>query len=389
MFEHPYKRVTLLRVSTSTGDQRIGTGYLVNDRLCLTARHVWYGNDASSSVPVQGQIKTLVGGADWMPVSLAWANDPTIDACLLQVESPVEDVGSEPRLGFYDRSRSVQWESGGFPRAAIVDTGLSDLREVVGASGKLHAVGGVRQDLLDLGVEHAPEDERDWQGMSGAPVFADGCLIALVSQTFFRGKRFRATAIERVFEDPGVRGLLGVRTLHQVPRGALLLPEGDAHLPKDSPPSLLIHPRQRVVEFDESLRRREFETIAKWLESPPLRSLLLVTAPGGAGKTRLLSHACELQRRRRWHAGFMPLVLDEGTLQQLLDDERPTLVCIDYAEMRPNLVAEMDGLLSAQRDAPLRIVLLARGIADWWPQLLEREKVRGCLIRSNCSRCRR
>ena len=69
-------------------------------------------------------------------------------------------------------------------------------------------------------------------------------------------------------------------------------------VPNNSSPSVLLAARHELVRFVG--RKGDLRVVNGWLEGEPIRSALLVTGPGGQGKTRL---ALEASRRAQAAGG--------------------------------------------------------------------------------------
>jgi CheY-like chemotaxis protein len=62
-------------------------------------------------------------------------------------------------------------------------------------------------------------------------------------------------------------------------------------------------------------------------------------------------------------------------LDTLMSGDRPTLIVVDYAENRPGVIELLRRLAArpAGRQAPCRVVLLARDVGDWWLALRQQD----------------
>lgn len=153
--------------------------------------------------------------------------------------------------------------------------------------------------------------------------------------------------------------------------------------PSATNPGTLLNARYRVVDFFDEPRRAELDDLEAWCADARATSARLFVGPGGAGKTRLFIEWSRRLRERGWYAGFVPDRPSDQDMKVLLGSPRPTLVVVDYAECRPALLDLLRRVSSrpAGQDAPLRVALLAREVADWWRVLLELdEAVRSMLL---------
>ncbi len=149
-----------------------------------------------------------------------------------------------------------------------------------------------------------------------------------------------------------------------------LLLSGRLELPQRWTPGRLLTAGFEVIPFETEARRHELESLEAWCDEPDSANVLLITGPGGAGKTRLAIEACQ-RRLPGWASGFLRNDADRRDLDPLFETGPPRLVVIDYAETRLELVRLLLQRL-ADREAlrpRLRVLLLARRSGDWWQQL--------------------
>jgi tetratricopeptide (TPR) repeat protein len=138
-------------------------------------------------------------------------------------------------------------------------------------------------------------------------------------------------------------------------------------------PSYLLDPHREVVPFWQ--RPSAQQQLQAWLEDPEPVSAVLVTGPGGQGKTRLAGHIASSCYRAEWviaQAVERHLRLRSGAGDQtLLADDQPLLVVVDYAERwRLNVLSQL--VQSLPLDYPhrrVRVLLLARPVRGLWDAL--------------------
>lgn len=131
-------------------------------------------------------------------------------------------------------------------------------------------------------------------------------------------------------------------------------------------PNRLLVAAYGVVPFRG--RAAEKESLLSWCQSTPPAGVVLLTGPGGSGKTRLAAEICQARKSSGWVAGFLK---DSGTdIHALLETEHPVLVAVDYAETRVEQVVDLlERLGSTRSPKPWRVLLVSRGTGDWWPQM--------------------
>ena len=164
-------------------------------------------------------------------------------------------------------------------------------------------------------------------------------------------------------------------------------PSWNAKVKTLSPAELLVS-RNRIVPF--AGREPELEHLRAWCNTDSSFDVLAYTGAGGTGKTRLLLEYCLELQSKGWIAGFVdnirrsknPEAWDLLLKDDLLKQNRPVLIVMDYAENRSE---ELTPLLQAiqetlnERELPVRLVLIARGIGEWYEQLRNNDGAKSLL----------
>lgn len=131
-------------------------------------------------------------------------------------------------------------------------------------------------------------------------------------------------------------------------------------------PAALLRPDQQIVGF---IDRPELERLREWCDDEARSRVLLLTGVGGVGKTRL---AMELAAERE-SLGWTCTIIRFGEEADAVSAVRamktgPVLLMIDYAETRSSL-GNLLRAVAEDRGERLRVLLLARGIGEWWRQV--------------------
>lgn len=139
---------------------------------------------------------------------------------------------------------------------------------------------------------------------------------------------------------------------------------------------------QEIQQLDEFVRV-DNDYLIRWL---------MVTGPGGIGKSRLALEYCQKIRQQGFDAGF----LTAENLYRLQDyqPEKPTLIVIDYVAAQSNLVSSVILDLHRRqttnnplpRNKNLRLLLLERDISydtnnnngNWWKDFKKNAEVWSC-----------
>jgi hypothetical protein len=157
-----------------------GSGYLLSDRLILTAAHVVGAvGDACEWRPAIPAVTTSAASA-WKGAVVVWTGGD-LDAALLQPsDGEVSVAGLSPiSFGFPDGREAIEADASGFPTA--IDHGSRT--DILHVEGKVDPLSGSRTQspIFDIGTA-APDQAAGWKGMSGAAVFAGDVLIGVIEE---------------------------------------------------------------------------------------------------------------------------------------------------------------------------------------------------------------
>lgn len=138
------------------------------------------------------------------------------------------------------------------------------------------------------------------------------------------------------------------------------------------PPSALLRAEFEIVPFHG--RENDIADLGAWAATERLLGVRVYTGAGGMGKTRLMIELCGRLGRDGWRAGFLNRWAGStgwlSPVNALVETDSPLLVVIDYAETRPaEVTALLQGALNRSAGQPVRVVLLARALGDWWINL--------------------
>ena len=365
-----FDRVGQLVVPKASGKRGIGSGYLLADRLVLTAAHVV--GDAAPGAAIEVAFPAAEASATG---AVVWSGSADgLDGALVELaagpQGPVGVRAREVRWGRLTGQRpGVPAAAVGFPRALKDVDGERVADQPSGTINPGAAFGG-RYDLNLTGAHplSSAGDPSPWAGLSGAALFSDELLIGVVviDTPNFQSGRLTAVPAWRLLAH---QGFVDELTRHGCARQwesvelAPLFERGRGRL--DSPASLL-RADTAVVRF----RGRDdvLATLQEWAEAPGELAVRLLVGPGGQGKTRLARQLCERLRASGWVSGFVGAHADRAAASRLADSRLPVLVIVDHAETRAEQVRE---LIDAATDPakPMRVLLLARSAGEWWQQL--------------------
>jgi tetratricopeptide (TPR) repeat protein len=133
-------------------------------------------------------------------------------------------------------------------------------------------------------------------------------------------------------------------------------------------PAALLRPDRQVVGFTG--RETELAALNWWCASKAKQSVRVIVGAGGVGKTRLA-----LRVAADWESSGGQWRLVTAAKEAIAVaaargvTSGPVLLVVDYAETR----AELEAMLRAVLDdpGPIRVLLLARSLGEWWDRLIE------------------
>ncbi|MEU5775273.1 FxSxx-COOH system tetratricopeptide repeat protein [Streptomyces venezuelae] len=306
-----------------------GTGYLVADRIVLTALHNVLG--ATGRV----EVRRLVPGAGadrWATAELLWperAQDPEVDVALIRVADGAGTVpdGADPvRWGRIDAA-VVEERLGclavGFPRSEVRD-GVRDTKEIRGHVESLTGLksGGERITVYvdRVAAPSKPDGKSRWSGTSGAALFARGRLVGVVTTDRARdyeADQLTAVSVASLAARPGfamaVKAAGGDLVLEDVsaasgagpPHSAydVEVPRGIHNLP-DLPSRIFVGRDEALAALGRALSE-DSQTITQTLHGL-----------GGVGKTTLALHYAHDHRDEYrlvwWIRADTPDLIDAG-----------------------------------------------------------------------------
>ena len=293
-------RLALITVTTAEGTSRRGTGYLVEPGVVLTAKHVMIGKpgDASMATAVVWLLSPEPERRE-QAVSKVECGSATVDVAILELKGACQThCRREVQLGWFDRSYAVDAVTCGFPHFELMPGNSSYVSETTEARGRLLPSAGSVLGNYEMEVTANPLSNKQWEGMSGAPVFAEGRFVGMVQCAAANGSRLHVLPLRKLL-DANPRLMSSTHIAEVVPGGGLSprlvpAPEGAVN------PGTLLLARHCVVPFHERIRDREIARLDAWCNSAKHVSLGLLVGPGGAGKTRLLIEYCRARRRAGW-----------------------------------------------------------------------------------------
>ena len=150
---------------------------------------------------------------------------------------------------------------------------------------------------------------------------------------------------------------------------------------RDIGPTDLLQARYEVVPYVD-VAGMKADLIAWCQDRTRTTAGRLVHGPGGVGKTRLMIEVAAALRPD-WTAGFLVRLPDhaDDTLRQRrkalkalidTDADKGFLIVIDYPEGRQSEVRMLAEQLNLRPDGstrPIRVILLARSVGEWWTAL--------------------
>ncbi|MFI1681845.1 tetratricopeptide repeat protein [Streptomyces sp. NPDC020607] len=332
------------------GAKLSGTGFLVADRIVLTALH----NVLGEGQPEVRRLDPAARDDRWAAAELLWpglAQDPQVDVALIRVTDGAWTApdGMDPIRWGRIEGAVVEERLGclavGFPRSEERG-GVRDTKEIRGYVESLTGLksGGERitVHVNESAVPSKPDGKSRWKGTSGAALFARGRLVGVVTTDRARdyeADQLTAVSVASLAARPGfamaVKAAGGDLVLEGVsvasdtglPRTAydVEVPRGIHNLP-DLPSRIFVGRDEALATLSRALSE-DSQTITQTLHGL-----------GGVGKTTLALHYAHDHRDEYrlvwWIRADTPELIDTGLAAlaaRLRGDRAPVLATAQAA----------------------------------------------------------
>jgi hypothetical protein len=218
------QRALLVRTPLPDGGNQVGTGALIGGHLVVTAAHVVFGEDGSPLDSVRIGPAIAMETPDWSDLHDAVVLWPkvfernsvpgrTMDLALVEIIEPnwaqPGGLSGQVRFGaLTGRAGEFKVEAIGYPRALRADDGAR-VAEHLSATVNPGAARNVGR--YDLNVTSSrPSGLEGWAGFSGAGVFANGLLsaVVVVDDADYAHSRLPAIPISRLLHAEEAREIL-------------------------------------------------------------------------------------------------------------------------------------------------------------------------------------
>lgn len=323
----PEKRVCRVSCELDDGQVRKGTGLLVAPDIVLTAAHCVPGRSVKTSFGW--------GRVIWRTRRAVGMVKP--DAALIRLDNPTTVPGAL-RWGRVVGGTPLVAHAIGFPR--------------VSHPGAHHLRAELRPDFT-LAPATAPPQEDDWRGFSGSALFAEGLLVGVVTHTPERweNRELLAVPVATLMRDPMFARYVGAPVLREVELERLRVPDVIARSP-----AMLLRADVEATSFQPG-REDVLAALDHWCGTDRPQDAMLITGPGGQGKSRLGLEFGHRMRAKGW--AVLHLRDDAPDLAPLTGVREPLLVVVDYAERR-----DLSKLAEALPEH-VRVLMLARQDDGW------------------------
>src|SRR5271165_4151579 len=356
-----------------------GSGYLIAEKLVLTAAHVVQpAKSVAEFVEVRLNEQILHGRTIWLASGVDGDSQP-LDAAIVEIDDEAYQPVPLPRIRWgriVGRGSGVQCSATGFPDAVVASTGRAEPQQI---EGTINPLSRERRGMLDIIPTSWPQWRPDgptlWSGMSGAAVLSQTgqLFIGIIVETAnnFEDRLLTALPVALLEQDRSFVDLMERQTdypfwLEPVEMESILRPWYRSITARS--PMALLRPEYEVAPFHG--RTETLDRLVTWCETGAQLLGLLLHAPGGTGKTRLARELGRVMYRKGWTVGEVSD--NPSNLTPLTQATTPTLLLIDYAESRIEAVTTLLRFLAENPGQhSIRVLLLARSASQWWEQMLQ------------------
>ena len=361
------------RVVGVSGEDSLGSGYLLSANVALTSAHVVQGVGRVTQLFRPGISETVSGTVVW-----CGKQGDVDDAALVRIDNPLwtSFLIRPVRWGrLVTDDPVIHCETWGIPDT---EQRLGYPREAAHLSATTNSGTGFVANQYVLELDRSPEDlgygESPWSGLSGAAVFCGEVLIGVVKADLplARHRRLAAVPVYALIHDPSFRQALealGLGVTFPEPAEFQDLCEPPAPTTtagrRGSPAELLRADRQTVQFYGRSALIEEIE---QWCSEPDL-GVFLIHGEAGSGKTRL---AVEVTKRVVKDNVAAIWLARQSPTEGLRRANRPLLIVVDYADTRVSQLLELlHTAAHRSHSSPWKLLLLARSARSWWEMAIE------------------
>jgi len=303
--------------SSANKKYRFGSGYFLNKRFIVTARHVVFGRE--DKAPEGIEVRSLEaaegdGERSRLIACSVYDAHPTRDLIVLEVEQHEGPIGDTTSLGRFARRARVDVSGCGFPDAMAERTEKGVLHEASDFYGSIGVAAGLKDDAFYLDVHASPTVTTGWQGLSGSGVLKEEKLLGIVSHALpsFEG-RLRLVPATCLLELEKLRAALGGL-------GFVVATVGDADpdpledfldvLCDEELLEKYVAPTMAPLEGGEAFSSASF--LEQLLDEGDPRTFVGLVGTGGSGKTHLLNYIAAQTAKsvNRRECRYLPLRLD-------------------------------------------------------------------------------
>lgn len=170
------KLIAKILPTKKDGGRTIGTGYPIGQDLVLTARHVLFPHwDDTGKIEVEWVDHNCL----FSVTELVFDGGTECDIAIIRCKTPPQMQIPIGLLGQTMPSLHHRWDSLGYSRLGKSEN--SNSRVLVSALGEFHHPNGTH--LINLTSKSDAKNKDNWKGLSGAPVFQNNILYAVITET--------------------------------------------------------------------------------------------------------------------------------------------------------------------------------------------------------------
>ena len=334
------KLIAKILPTQKDGSRTIGTGYPIAKDLVITARHVVVFAERDNNKPILVEWEDFDFRDEVSEIIFDGGKD--CDIAILKCRIPPEAHISPLVLATRSPKPHDYWASFGYPRLGK-DEVLGG-REKISALGKFHPC-DESSHKISLTSESDALEKSDWKGISGAPVFQNRTLYAVISSTpKKRNECFTAVSIPWLLQrDEKFRELLN-------PQLAIPFDFSNAIKYLNSKRFLQVCLFDRITKENQSCNN-DAQSLIDFLSKKPISELIQIVYE--------LQQSHEDVLERKILAGFLrlllPCIFDRSYIPFISNNKNPEarVVVLPYAT---DLSAEMLMAAFDKREACFRVL---------------------------------